>query len=298
MRPLVRAYIRWAPWRVGKRALWTRVAAGLAPGPHSVEVRSRYGFRIAGDPHLIMPRCMYWFGTWEPPLSDWIRRTLRPGDVFVDVGANIGWFTLLAARAVSPGGSVVAVEAAPDTADRLERNLAANRVRNVRLVRAAAAAEAGAVPFYRAPWNDAEHSTLPGKGREPAGEVAGLPLAELLTDAELRAARIVKVDVEGGELGVLLGLVPALPAMRDDVAIAVEAHPDMLPAQGTSLDGLLDLLRPAGFEARELPVDFSELAHLFPSHPDPAPLDPTGDGLRHLVLSRPPRGPRARERAG
>lgn len=285
MRRLLRAYIRWAPWRLGKRALWAR-AARLEPGPPKVEARSRYGFRIAGDARLVMPRCMYWFGTWEPPLSDWIRRTLRPGDVFVDVGANIGWFSLLAARGVAPSGSVVAIEASPETAGKLERNVAANGFPHVRVVRAAATAEAGAVPFYRAPWNDAEDSTLPGAGKEPAGEVPGMPLPELLTDAELRAARIVKVDVEGGELGVLRGLLPALPLMRGDVEIAVEAHPEMLAAQDSSVDDLLEMMRQAGFEARELPVDFSELAHLFPSHPEPAPLAPGADGLRHLVLSR------------
>jgi hypothetical protein len=93
--------------------------------------RTSYGFRIGGDQALIMPRCIYWFGVWEPPLSDWIRRALRPGDVFVDVGANIGWFTLLGARAVAPGGSVVAIEASPDTARRLDEALALNHIDNV-----------------------------------------------------------------------------------------------------------------------------------------------------------------------
>jgi hypothetical protein len=108
--PLLRAYIRWIPW-LGKRTLWTRAAQPLARRPRRFVARSVYGFRIEGDQRLIMPRCIYWFGTWEPPLSEWIRRALRPGDVFVDVGANVGYFTMLAARAVAPGGLVVAVEA-------------------------------------------------------------------------------------------------------------------------------------------------------------------------------------------
>jgi FkbM family methyltransferase len=260
--PLLRAYIRWTPWRFGKRTLWARAAEPLARRQRAFVARSAYGFRIAGDQRLIMPRRIYWFGTWEPPLSEWIRRALRPGDVFVDVGANFGYFTLLAARAVAPRGWVVAVEASAVTAGRLRESLAHNRVRNVRVVHAAAAAEAGAVPFYRAPWDQAEDSTVPGKGKELVGEVRALPLHALLTEPELRRARVIKVDVGGGELGVLRGLRPALAALRPDAEIAVEAHPGILASQGVSLCDLVDLLRPAGFGARELPRETYALGHL------------------------------------
>lgn len=284
--PLLRAYLRWAPWRLGKRWLWTHLAEPLARRPRPFRARTAYGFRIAGNQELIMPRCIYWFGAWEPPLSEWIRQALRPGDIFVDVGANLGYFTLLAARAVAAKGAVVAVEASPDTARRLEETLAWNRVGNVRVVQAAAAADEGALPFYRAPWNDAEDSTVPGEGKELVGEVPALPLPVLLTETELRRARVIKIDVEGGELGVLRGLLPAAESLRPDAEIALEAHAEMLAAQGSSLSELLDQLRAAGFSARELPLDFSELAHLFPEHPEPRPLRPGDGGLRHLILSR------------
>jgi FkbM family methyltransferase len=284
--PPLRAYVRFAPWRLGKRALWTRVAGPLARRPRPFVCRTAYGARLAGDQRLIMPRCIYWFGTWEPPLSAWIARTLRPGDVFVDVGANFGYFTLLGARAVAPGGSVVAVEAAPETVRRLQENLARNRAGDVRVVQAAAAAREGRIPFYRAPWNDAESSTVPREGTEPAGEVPALPLPRLLSDTELQRARVIKVDVEGGELAVLEGLRPAAGRLRPDAEIVVEAHRDMLAAQGASLSDLLELLHPAGFRPYELPVDISEEAHLFPQHPEPTPLRPDGGGLRHVILSR------------
>jgi FkbM family methyltransferase len=286
MIPFLRAYIRWAPWRLGKRVLWMRVAEPRASQPRAFVARTRYGFRIAGDQRSIMPRCIYWFGVWEPALSDWIRRALRPGDVFVDVGANFGYFTLLAARAVGPCGSVVAVEASPSTTRRLERTVARNGVENVRVVCAAAAAERGSIPFYRAPWNDAEDSTVPGGGVERVGEVEALPLPELLTELELRRARLIKIDVEGGELDVLRGLAPAAEALRPDAEIIVEAHADKLAAQGASVSDLIALLRPAGFVARELPVDTSELGHLFPEHVESTPPAAAEASLRHLIFSR------------
>jgi len=283
--PFLRAYIRWMPWRLGKRALWKRAGESLARRPRSFVARTSYGFRIGGDQGLIMPRCIYWFGVWEPPLSDWIRRALRPGDVFVDVGANIGWFTLLAARAVAPGGSVVAIEASPDTARRLEEALALNQIDNVRVVQAAAAEHEGTLPFYRAAWNDAEDSTVPAEGKQAAGEVPAAPLPALLSDDELRRARVIKIDVEGGELGVLRGLRPAAGALRPDAQIAVETHPEMLAAQGASLSDLAELLGDAGFALRELPVDSSELAHPFPEYPEPRPPLPGDNRLRHLIVS-------------
>ena len=296
--PLLRAYIRWAPWRLGKRTLWTWAGEALARQRRSFVARTRYGFRIAGDQSLIMPRCIYWFGEWEPPLSDWIRRALRPGDVFVDVGANFGWFTLLAARAVAPGGSVVAVEASPDTARRLEEALALNHVDNVRVVQAAAAAHEGTLPIYRAVWNDAEDSTVPAAGKQPAGEVRAGPLPALLTDDELRRARVIKIDVEGAELDVLRGLQPALGALRRDAEIAVETHPDKLAAQGASESDLAELLVAAGFGLRELPVDFSELAHLFPGRCEPRPLRASGGRMRHIIASAGATSPGSTSRRG
>ena len=280
-----RAYLRWAPWRFGKRALWSRVAAPLARRPRRFVARTSHGFWIEGDQRLLMSRCIYWFGAWEPPLSAWIRGVLRPGDVFVDVGANFGYFSLLAARAVGPIGSVVAVEASATTVRRLERNLARNRFSNVRIVHAVAGANDGRVPFYRAPWNDAESTTVPTQKHEPEGDVPAAPLPRLLTVEELARVRVIKIDVEGGELGVVEGLLPAIGALRDDAELAIEVHPAALARQGASVAELLGLVARAGFHARELPVDFSEIGHLFAAHPDPAVLG-AGDGVRHLILTR------------
>lgn len=62
---------------------------------------------------------------------------LKPGDVFVDVGANIGYFSLLASKLVGPGGRVVAIEASPEVFDLLRRNLELNKAHNVRAVNVA-----------------------------------------------------------------------------------------------------------------------------------------------------------------
>src|SRR5438309_5965145 len=73
------------------------------------------------------------FGVWEPHLSAFIRGRLGDGDVFVDVGANAGWYTLLGSRAVGVGGVVVAIEASSVIAERLRRQISENNLANVRV---------------------------------------------------------------------------------------------------------------------------------------------------------------------
>ena len=65
------------------------------------------------DPRDLIQRMILHFGVWEPDVSRVIEQSLAPGDVFVDIGANIGYDTLLASSRVGPTGRVVSIEASP-----------------------------------------------------------------------------------------------------------------------------------------------------------------------------------------
>jgi FkbM family methyltransferase len=284
----VRAYVRWMPGNAGKRALVERlVDPVVARRAHTFVARTIHRARMRGDHRLIMPRCIYWFGVWEPLLSHWVEERLRPGDVFVDVGANMGYFTLLAARGVGPTGAVVAFEPAPPTFAKLTANLALNPGAPVRPVRAAVGAHEATVAFYRAPWNDAESSTLERPGAEPAGAVRVAPLARLLSDDEIARTRIVKIDIEGGEWDAVRGLAADIDRFPGRLELAIEVHPDI--GRGRDAATLAALLEPHGFVPSWLPVEFSSIAHL-DRRPDahPAPGLPPPDQLVHLILSRLP----------
>src|SRR5260370_11031201 len=84
----------------------------------------------------IMKR-IFFFNVWEPHNSNLIQSVLRPGDTFVDVGANVGYDTLLGSKSVGHKGRVVAIEAARSIFEQLENNLARNDIGNVRLVKLA-----------------------------------------------------------------------------------------------------------------------------------------------------------------
>jgi hypothetical protein len=96
-------------------------------GDHTALVATRWGAKMLVDtrdaaisPWIVLD------GLWETQVTQWLQETLSPGQVFVDVGANVGYFTLLGGQLVGPGGRVVAVEAHPGLAELLRRNVIMN----------------------------------------------------------------------------------------------------------------------------------------------------------------------------
>ncbi len=98
-------------------------------------------FRIV--PREQISRALYVSGTYEPSTLVVLRSLLRDGDVLVDVGANVGVFSLVAARWVGPAGRVIAFEPSSRECSRLDDTIALNGLRNVQPVRMACGAEAG-----------------------------------------------------------------------------------------------------------------------------------------------------------
>ncbi|GIF69329.1 hypothetical protein Ais01nite_73640 [Asanoa ishikariensis] len=120
----------------------------LTHHPITAIARTRYGVRIPVTTADLIQRYLYMFGTWEPNPTAWICRQLRPGDPFIDVGAHIRHFSLLAATLVGPSGCVVAIEASPRFAATLAQTATANGYTNVRVVASAVSATARELNLY------------------------------------------------------------------------------------------------------------------------------------------------------
>ena len=193
--------------------------------------RTRDGARLEVDASDIVGSYIAYFGVWEPNLTSWLEGRLRPGDVFVDVGANVGYFTVLASRLVGESGRVVAVEPSPLANSVLRRNVSDNGGENVRVENVAVWDSSGEVVVF-----GASHRIVGGTTLDPAWAarwsldtqvaVPAEPLSKLLSDDEVARAAVLKVDVEGSELQVLEGMEPLLPRLRDDVAIVLELEGD------------------------------------------------------------------------
>jgi len=163
-----------------------------------------------------------WLGTYEPELQAALREFLRPGQTVYDVGANIGYVSLLMARAVGPGGQVFAFEPLPANVERIRHNIAINHLQNVQLIPAAVTDQTGEVTFY------VHDSVGMGKAAGSAGRraqtyraeirVAALSLDEFVFTQGNPPPQAVKMDIEGGE-------VLALPGMK---RVLETYHPLML----------------------------------------------------------------------
>ena len=260
--PVLRGYLRHFPGTAGKEALWNRVVSPyLAWQSYPFVAPTVFGWRLAGDTKDMIQQYLYYFGLWEPELTYWIAGKLRPGDTFIDVGANIGYYSLLASALVGKSGGVTAIEASPAIFQQLRANLARNHVTKVRCVNIAAADRRGTLPLFRGPDHNAgETSLFQGPGFEPDGSVEAAPLAEILEPQEITRARLIKIDVEGAEGGVLPGLLPVLSASHADLELIVEFHPQYLTEPGRTADELVKLVQAAGFQPYRLDNDYWPLS--------------------------------------
>jgi FkbM family methyltransferase len=143
-------------------------------------------------------------------------RAVRPGDVVYDLGANVGYYSLAAARRVGPHGRVIAFEPLPDVADVLERHLAVNGIRNVTVERCAVSDEDGEAWFD--PGVGSAYGRLSETGRI---RVPTVSLDRFCAVRGLPLPNVVKIDVEGAELQALRGAVGILRRARPRVMLSL-----------------------------------------------------------------------------
>jgi FkbM family methyltransferase len=188
-----------------------------------LEVPVAGGFRMRVDTAEAMGRVLATSGVWEPHVTAAFRATLSPGDVCVDVGAYIGYYTLLAAKLVGPAGHVYALEPAFDAHAALVSNAALNGVSNITTLRAAAGSFQGETAVV----DQSIRSTV--RPAEAGAKIPVRTVASVVPRAELERLRLVKVDVEGYEVEVLRGVEPIFEAGARP-SLLVELHAGVVRA--------------------------------------------------------------------
>jgi FkbM family methyltransferase len=292
--PPLRAYFRYTSSCFGKTALWNNFVAHLWWLESHVTAKTVFGNTVHVDAGDISGRYIYYFGVWEPNLTEWIRQRLRAGDTFIDVGANIGYYSLLASALVGTSGSVVAIEALPQIFGILKRNLQVNSASNVRAVNVAAWDRNDVVQVFTQPDNPPGTTTLIPAWAEKWNlsarcEVPAAPLSTVLSWDEMQAARLIKIDVEGAEWHVLSGMSSMICAARKDLEIIVEVAPRMLEAEGITCQDLLHLFSTWGFNSYRIDNDYSAASYItrgVPVRPKRIETIPTSIDQTDLVFSR------------
>jgi FkbM family methyltransferase len=290
----LRAVFRHAPGQATKQFLWDRVVR-----PHilwrsfPIAAETRFGARLEGGFPDVVHSFVYFFGVWEPTITAHYRAALRPGDVVIDIGANVGLHTLLAARLVGPAGRVHAIEASPWIFARLGRNLAANGATNVIAHNIAVTAEPGPVQvFLHDPGNLGGTTIVAAEaaanGALPEAMVEGRPLADIVPLADILAARLIKIDVEGAEWLVAQGMAPLLARLHPDCEILVEVKASALAALGGSVRSFLALFTEAGFTAFELRNGYAGRDYIAPAPAEPTLLRDHDFAMADLLFRRLP----------
>jgi FkbM family methyltransferase len=232
--------------------------------PKGIVLLSVHGSKMFYDLDVASPlRSLVTLGTYEAFETRVFQSLLRPGAVVVDIGANIGYYTLLAAKAVGPEGLVLAVEPDPRNYELLIRSIEVNGYQNVIPLRMALTDRRGEVTLYADAINAANTSLASGNVQTELCRytVEAGTLDELvLRYGGGREVNLIKMDVQGAEELVLRGARQVLEAGQ--AAIMMEFEPAKLEALGADPEQLLNYLRGLGFGIQVLDAERGAICRL------------------------------------
>ncbi len=213
----------------------------------------------------------YSTGTNELPVQRAIVENLAPGDVFYDVGSNVGFFALIAARQVGDRGHVYAFEPVPVNARCIRANAARNRFGHLEVVESAVGAVPGTARLFVT--DHPGGATLSGSDAPPdvtgAIDVAVTTIDDVVRDGRALPPSFVKIDVEGVELDVLAGMRETLERARPVLLCELDdAQVEGLKAKLAEFRAALD---PHGYVIRELEPSYAgsswNVVHLLAAPP-------------------------------
>jgi FkbM family methyltransferase len=196
--------------------------------------------------------CGYTHGTTEPVVQQALQRELSEGQVAYDIGANIGFFTIIAARQVGSRGKVVAFDPLPENIRWLQHNADLNDLGQIEAVEAAVGAEHGTARVQRGATAVWAHVSETG---DDVVRLVGIDAG--IADGSLPVPDLVKIDIEGAEVAALDGMRETLARHRP--TLIVELHETMAP--------VVERLTAAGYDFERLdPREPDANAHLLARH--------------------------------
>lgn len=207
------------------------------------------GLQLTLIPRNETSRSIFVTGCYEPNEFCLLARVLKSGMTFIDVGANLGLYTLVAARRVGESGCVVSIEPSAREMEMLQNNVQQNALRNLRLCQVALFDRASEVELLVAGLQNSGHNTLGAFGYntilDHREKVGAMRLDDLVQSEKLGRVDVIKMDIEGAELAALRGASETI--QRFHPVVLLELSDRALQHQHSSSAGVLDLLTQQGY---------------------------------------------------
>jgi FkbM family methyltransferase len=205
-----------------------------------------FGYRTKLDLSDLIQRSIY-LGVFEPEESAHVTSYLKRGMTFVDVGANVGYYTLMAASLVGQDGLVIAFEPSPYAFGRLQETIDSNSISQVRAICAGLAEQAGEIDLFVPIQSGNYTPTMVPNGGGRAVRVPIETLDDYLRRNAIETVDLMKIDVEGFEPNILMGAKSYLERHKIK-ALLCEFNEDWLNANKSSGDSLFRLISSFGYK--------------------------------------------------
>ncbi|HKF49237.1 MAG TPA: FkbM family methyltransferase [Terracidiphilus sp.] len=211
-------------------------------------------------------RHVYYVGVHEPIETLFLERTVQRGWTALDVGANMGYFTLLLSRLVGETGVVHSFEPTQRMSEKLQRHIELNRASNVRAHHLALSDTVTETRLIESPGDSLSNTRLAREDEPGAESVSVSTLDKFVEESAIDHIDFIKIDIEGSEARFLRGAAKALKRWRP--TLLIEINPGMLAQFGSTREEVISMLQELDYEllvpsSRDLMLPISQV----PSHP-------------------------------
>jgi len=234
--------VRWALWKFAEKYINWRGFSTIA------KIEDNIG--IACNTRDLIQKYLIYFGVWEPHITAFVKRRLKQGGVFIDVGANIGYYSLLTSKLCE---EVVAIEAASEIFYKIKKNIEYNEISNIRLVHIAVSDKIQETIIYISSDANIGATTLFSerfsykKGDLQEEIVRTAPFKDIILLDEKKNVRLIKIDIEGSEYYVLKDLLINIDEFGENIEILVEISPDDIRRCGGKIEDVMHKFYNKGF---------------------------------------------------
>lgn len=283
---------RWRPIRLANYALLTClvliVVFVIIPDWRMIHFRITGKTTVDGSTFYLHPNDNYLTqsivrnGEYEPTETQLVRQILKEGDVFIDVGANIGWYTIHASKLVGSRGHIFAFEPEPTNLQLLRKNIEVNGLGNVTVDERGLSNAAGSFKLFLEKDNLGMHSLVMEHGGQRYINVNTIRFDDYWGDRG--EIKLVKIDTEGAEGMILDGMSETLKKQKN-LELIFEFAPYRLVKSGYDPDKLLSDLYKLGYKASLIDEDSRTVIEM--GTPSVKDLNlPRDDSVTNLYMKR------------